>query len=78
MLIEGCKRLKAQNPELYQRMKMTAAFNELITEFPSPQVTKDTGEGVQMVGREGNLKSFFVLATARVDMGGRCTLPPNI
>src|SRR5262249_22636620 len=70
-LTEAMKKLKAENPTFYQRLKMNAAFGKLISEFPSPEVIREKGKVVKMIGREGNLKSFFAFATARVNVCGK-------
>lgn len=70
-LREACKRLKLEHPALYQRIKISQAFRTINEDFPSPKVIQEQGKAPQFIGREGNLKSFFLLATARVDIGGK-------
>lgn len=63
--LAGMKKFKAEYPVMYKRMKMVALMLKMQEEFPSPKYTPLPGGGYSFDGKEGNLKSFFVLGTAR-------------
>jgi hypothetical protein len=63
---QAVKKMKEANLPLYKRMKMAAAFTEMQKNFPPPQKFPQKDGTCQFIGKEGNLKSFFVLATVRL------------
>lgn len=67
----GLKHLKEKTPAIYQQIKMLALFSQFMTEFPSPKVTPQPNGTYKIDGVEGNLKSIWVLATARVSVKGK-------
>jgi hypothetical protein len=69
---EAMRNLKKENPKFYQRCKMSVMFKELQEEFPSPKAIYSPDRSYyQLDGEEKNLKSFFLLATARLKINGK-------
>lgn len=68
---EFLRRIKLNHPVLYKRLKISAAFGQFIETFPSP-TKRDLPDGsFTYDGVTGNLKSLFVLATKRLEIGGK-------
>lgn len=66
------KNIKNNHFELYKRIKMSLTFMEVQKEFPTPQkIPLDNKGTCQFIGKEGNLKSFFVMGTARLTVNGK-------
>lgn len=63
------RQFKESAPELYKRFKMNTLILQIQHDFPSPKVTQLPGGGHHIDGEEGNLKSFYVLGTARLMVG---------
>lgn len=74
---QGVKVLKEKKPALYKRSKMGAMFLELNSEFPPPKKIQQPNGTIIIdpspanLRLEGNLKSFFMLATARISVKGK-------
>jgi hypothetical protein len=64
-LRDAMGKIKNLHPELYKRIKMCSMLQQLNKDFPSPKAIPQKGGGNLFEGKEGNLKSFFVLGTAR-------------
>lgn len=72
LLRRGCEKLKKENPEKYKIYKMQTLFLKLQKEFPSPKPIFDkNGKLLRLEGVEGNLRSFYALATARFLVNGK-------
>jgi hypothetical protein len=61
------KRFKERYPDVYKRIKMASYFNELQKNFPSP----NPSDPLDLLMKEGNLKSFFALGTIRLEVEGK-------
>ncbi|WP_068470870.1 hypothetical protein [Candidatus Protochlamydia phocaeensis] len=70
-LKNAIKLLKQNDLNLYKRLKMANLLLDLQKEFPSPLVKQGLKGEVQLIGNEGNLKSFFALGTSRLLVNGK-------
>jgi hypothetical protein len=71
MMKQGIQQLKEKTPTLYKQHKMGSYLSTLSNEYPSPKVTRRPNGTFDINGEEKNLKSIFVLATARLTVNGK-------
>ncbi|HSX10112.1 MAG TPA: hypothetical protein VLF94_00125 [Chlamydiales bacterium] len=71
-LSAAMRNLKQQNRAYYDRIRMTSMLMNVMQTFPSPfKVAQMEGDTLKWVGDPANLKSTYILATIRCEIGGR-------
>lgn len=65
-LREALRQYKLEFPEQYKQSKLLTCIEDSKKEFPSPQVVYKSDRSYELIGKEGNLKSLFVLGTLRL------------
>ncbi len=68
---EKMKRLKTKRPGLYKQDKMVFFLQAINNAFPSPKLLKIPGLEPRYIGKIENLKSHWVLATTRIQIGNK-------